>query len=383
MAVLKNHNTSSMGVYIHWPFCNTKCPYCDFNSHVTENIDHNRWQQALLTELSYFANDTKNRTVTSVFFGGGTPSLMASETAALLIEAIKTHWTTQKDLEITLEANPSTAEAKRFRAFREAGINRLSLGVQSLRNEHLKFLGRGHSVDDAEKAIRLAKKYFPNFSFDLIYGIRGQTRSDWKEELKRAIGLAQNHLSVYQLTIEPGTSFFINKVKSATEKMGVVLYQDTQTILEEFGFVAYEISNHARMGQFCQHNLNIWRGSDYAGIGPGAHSRLTGTKGTNSIYQIYSPTRWLKKVEETGHAIARRKSTGKHERAEEILMNGLRLSDGISREKLKELDFVINKKRLKRMIIGDFLELDSSGLRATKSGRLCLNEVLCQLLLDS
>ena len=380
MAVSKINAIPSMGVYIHWPFCAKKCPYCDFNSHVTDTVDHNRWQKALLTELNYFANFTKDRVVTSVFFGGGTPSLMAPETAAELIKAIKGNWTTPEDLEVTLEANPSTAETERFSAFRDAGINRLSLGVQSLSDKNLKYLGRGHSVSDAEKAIRLATKTFSRFSLDLMYALPGQNRSQWKKELCKALDFASDHLSVYQLTIEPGTPFFRDKVLAANEEIGTALYQDTQAILEKSGFIAYEISNHARDGQQCRHNLDIWRGGDYLGIGPGAHGRITETSGTDAIYQIYNPARWLKKVESNGHATAKRNTTGIKARAEEILMTGLRLSDGISFKKLKELEPIINKNKLKHMINGGFIKMDSRGLRATISGRLCLNEVLFQLL---
>ena len=383
MAVSEIKSTPSLGVYIHWPFCTTKCPYCDFNSHIADTIDHTRWREALLTELTYFANDTKGRAVTSVFFGGGTPSLIAPETAADLIWAIKDNWATPENLEVTLEANPTTAEAGRFNAFRDAGVNRLSLGVQSFQNENLKYLGRGHSAAEAEKAINLAARIFPRFSFDLMYGLPGQTRSHWEEELGRALGFTSDHLSVYQLTIEPGTSFFRNKVQAANEKIGTALYQDTQTILENSGFVAYEISNHAREGQHCRHNMDVWQGGDYAGIGPGAHGRLTGASGTDAIYQIHNPARWLDKVEADGHATAKRTATSKRERAEEILMTGLRLRDGISNDQLKKLEAIINKDKLKRMINGGFIKMDTIGLRATSSGRLCLNEVLCQLLKNS
>jgi putative oxygen-independent coproporphyrinogen III oxidase len=382
MAVSKINAAPLMGVYIHWPFCESKCPYCDFNSHVEDAIDHSRWRQALLTELSYFANDTKGRTVTSIFFGGGTPSLMDPETTADLINAVKSHWAIKKGMEITLEANPTTAEVGRFNAFREAGINRLSLGIQSLNDRNLKYLGRRHSVADSKKAINLAASIFPRFSVDLMYGLPRQTRSNWQEELNSAIGFAGDHLSVYQLTIEPGTPFFRDKVPAANEKIGTVLYQDTQTILENSGFISYEISNHAREGQHCRHNVDIWRGGDYAGIGPGAHGRLTGPSGTDAIYQIHNPSRWLDKVERNGHATAKRSPTGIRGRAEELLLTGLRLSDGISSDILVDVETIINKKKLELMICTGFLERDDKGLRATNSGRLCLNEVLCQLLED-
>ncbi len=369
-----------MGIYVHWPFCESKCPYCDFNSHVKEKIDNFRWCQAFLTELKYFANETKDKTVTSIFFGGGTPSLMAPEITATIIEAVKSHWATKEALEVTLEANPSTAEIGRFNSFREAGVNRLSLGVQSLKDKNLKYLGRKHSVSDAKKAIKLAAKIFPRFSIDLMYGLPGQTRTHWKQELNSAIGIVGNHLSVYQLTIEPGTPFFRNRVPAANEIVGMELYQDTQTILENYGFKAYEVSNHTRKDQYCRHNVDIWRGGDYTGIGPGAHGRLTSATGTDAIYQIHKPDRWLNKVETIGHATANRFPTGIKERAKELLLTGLRLSDGISSDKLIEVEVVINEMKLRRMIGGGFLEMDSEGLRTTASGRLCLNEVLSQLL---
>ena len=318
-----------------------------------------------------------------MFFGGGTPSLIAPETAAALIWAIKDNWVTPEDLEVTLEANPTSAEAGRFNAFRDAGVNRLSLGVQSFQDENLKYLGRGHSVAESKEAINLAAKIFPRFSFDLMYGLPGQTQSHWQEELGGALDFASDHLSVYQLTIEPGTPFFTNKVQAANEKIGMALYKDTQTILESSGFAAYEISNHAREGHHCRHNLDIWQGGDYVGIGPGAHGRLTGASGTDAIYQIYKPARWLDKVEADGHATAKRSAIDIRERAEEILMTGLRLRDGISNDRLVKLEAVINKDKLKRMINGGFLKMDAKGLRTTPSGRLCLNEVLCQLMENS
>ena len=384
MAVLGDKAApEALGVYIHWPFCASKCPYCDFNSHVTEHIDHARWRQALLAELDYFAIETKRRAVSSVFFGGGTPSLMEPETAAALIAAVKGHWATPGDLEVTLEANPSTAEACLFGAFRNAGVTRLSLGVQSFQDESLDLLGRGHSADEAKNAINLAAKTFPWFSFDLIYGLPDQTPQQWRNELTAALDFAGDHMSAYQLTIEPGTIFFRDGVPAAGEETGTALYEITQTILEGAGLGAYEISNHARPGQECRHNLDIWRGGDYAGIGPGAHGRLTGPSGTDAVYQIHAPDRWLDKVESEGVGTAKRSTLGAAERAEEILITGLRLSDGIARDKLAELESVINEGGLKRLIDGGYIKKNAAGLRATASGLLCLNEVLRQLLADS
>ena len=391
MAVLVNsspkNNRGTLGVYIHWPFCASKCPYCDFNSHVAApglRVDQGRWRKALLAELAHFAAETRGRAVTSVFFGGGTPSLMDPDTAAALIEAVKYHWQTDPDLEVTLEANPSTAEAGRFRNFLDAGVNRLSIGVQSFDDGALRFLGRGHSAKEAGYAIAIAAETFPRFSFDLIYGLPDQLREDWERELDRALALAGDHLSLYQLAIEPGTAFHRDGVAAAGEDLGATLYGITQDRLEAAGLPAYEVSNHARTGSECRHNLDIWRGGDYVGAGPGAHGRLTGSLteagGTEATYQIHGPERWLAAVEAGGHATAKRQTLTPVGRAEEILMTGLRLPGGIERDRLARLENFIHPDGLKRMIDGGFVETDGAGLRATAQGRLCLNEVLRQLL---
>lgn len=375
---------NSLGLYIHWPFCASKCPYCDFNSHVAESVDHDRWRRALLAELDYFASETKTRRLSSIFFGGGTPSLMAPETAAQLIEAAKRHWGTPKDLEVTLEANPSTAETKRFEAFRDAGINRLSLGVQSFSDNNLKFLGRGHTQAEARKAIGLAAETFSRFSFDMIYGLPGQTLDGWSKDLDQALELALNptggHLSVYQLSIEPGTPFHRDGVKPAGENTGADLYALCQERLSQSGLPAYEISNHATPGNECRHNLDIWRGGDYLGIGPGAHGHLTKTSkvsgGTDSLYQIHSPERWLAAVEADHHGTGKRQTLSPEERTEEIVMTGMRLTEGIGPDLAARLD----PNGLKRMSDGGFIVTDEAGVRVTDTGRLCLNEVLRQLL---
>ncbi|MCH7937196.1 MAG: coproporphyrinogen III oxidase [Proteobacteria bacterium] len=391
MPVLDNNPgpDRGFGVYIHWPFCASMCPYCDFNSHVWDSIDHRRWRTALLSELNHFALETNGRTVTSVFFGGGTPSLMAPETAAALIAAVGKRWHTADDLEITLEANPSTAEAGRFRAFRDAGVNRLSIGVQSFRDETLSFLGRRHSVAEAKGALKMAADVFPRFSFDLIYGLAGQSPEDWGRELDEALEVAKSlgagHLSLYQLTIEPGTPFYRDGVKAAGGDAGAGLYGITQDKLIEAGLPAYEISNHARPGSECRHNLKIWRGGAYAGVGPGAHGRLPARKRTEALYQIHDPGRWLAAVERKGHGTAKRLALPRRARAEELLMTGLRLIEGVGRARFQSLtgrrvEDTLDKDGLKRMTGGGFVEMDDRSLRATPAGLLCLNEVLRHLL---
>jgi oxygen-independent coproporphyrinogen-3 oxidase len=390
MAVSKNNAT--LGIYIHWPFCASKCPYCDFNSHVAEtpdSVNHDRWARSLISELDHSAIETSGRTVSSIFFGGGTPSLMAPETVASLIGAVHDRWQVADDLEITLEANPNSAEAGRFQAFLDAGVNRLSLGVQSFRDENLEFLGRGHSVSEAKEAIKSASKHFSRFSFDLIYGLPGQSPADWGKELDQALALAGEHLSLYQLSVEPGTPFHRDGVKGAGENTGAELYEITQARLDSAGLPAYEISNHARPGAECRHNLNIWRGADYAGIGPGAHGRIggkiAGKSGAEAEYRIHDPERWLSAVEADGHGTAKRQALPGPARAEEIIMTGLRLREGISLRRFqaatgRDLNECLDPAGLEKMKKGGFVEMEDDCLRATPKGVLCLNEVLRQLL---
>ncbi|NQU62599.1 MAG: coproporphyrinogen III oxidase [Rhodospirillales bacterium] len=378
-----------LGVYIHWPFCASKCPYCDFNSHVRDGVDQGRWRTALLSELNYFALETNSRTVDSVFFGGGTPSLMAPETTAALIEAVRNRWQTTDDLEITLEANPSTAETGRFEAFRAAGVNRLSIGVQSLRDQNLSFLGRGHSVSEAKQALDLAAQHFPRFSFDLMYGLPRQTAGEWAEELDEALEMAENlgcsHMSLYQLTVEPGTDFHRDAIACPEEDISVELYEITQERLCDAGLPAYEISNHAKPGAECRHNLGVWRGGEYLGIGPGAHGRIRGRARTEASYRMAAPERWLKEVEDKGHGTAKRQALPRRVRAEEILMTGLRLMEGVDRQRFhdltgRDLEDVIDGEGLARLAKAEFVEIDDTALRATSMGQLCLNEVLRHLL---
>jgi oxygen-independent coproporphyrinogen-3 oxidase len=377
---------TGFGIYVHWPFCLSKCPYCDFNSHVADAIDHGRWRRALLAELDYFRAPTAARRVTSVFFGGGTPSLMQPETAAAVIDAVRRGWPVADDLEITLEANPSSVEAGRFRALGDAGVNRLSLGVQSFDDAALKFLGRGHSAADARKAIRIAADAFGRYSFDLIYALPGQTADDWQRQLAEALPLAGTHLSCYQLTIEPGTPFHRDRVEAAGEEAGAGLFETTRDRLALAGLPAYEVSNHAAPGQECRHNLYIWRGADYLGVGPGAHGRLSGDGGmAEAHHRIHAPERWLARVEAQGHGTAKTTALSPEARAEELVMTGLRLAEGISRRRFRaragrDLESALDPDGLGQMIAGGFVEADDESIRVTAQGRLVLNAVLGKLL---
>ncbi len=377
------------GIYIHWPFCASKCPYCDFNSHVAESVDQGRWRAALLRELSHFAERTAGRTVTSIFFGGGTPSLMDPGTVADLVAAVGGHWPVSGEVEITLEANPTSVEAGRFAAFRAAGVNRLSLGVQALDDDALAFLGRGHTAAEAKDAVALAAAHFPRFSFDLIYGRPGQTVPAWRRELRQSLEIADGHLSVYQLTIEPGTRFHAEGVDEADEETGAALYRVTQDLLDAAGLPAYEISSHARPGAECRHNLTYWRGGDYVGVGPGAHGRITAPAGapvrTEALNQTRMPEHWLSAVEARGHGTAQRSVLSPRTRGHEVLMMGLRLSEGVSRARFRRLtgrrlEDAVDALRLRHLIDGGFLILDDERLRATAAGRLRLNAVLAALL---
>lgn len=374
-----------LSLYVHWPFCRSKCPYCDFNSHVVPSIEQARWCQALLRELDHFAIETKCRVLGSIFFGGGTPSLMDPATAAALIAAARRHWTTADDLEITLEANPTSSEAGHFAALADAGVNRLSLGVQSFDDAALAFLGRGHSAAEARGAIGLAAGIFRRFSFDLIYARSGQTVAAWRDELTQALAFAPGHLSVYQLTIEPGTRFYAQAVPAAEEEIAAALYETTQDVLTTAGLPAYEISNHARPGAECRHNLATWRGDDYVGIGPGAHGRLSGGGTIEALRQIRDPARWLAAVERNGHGTAERTRLDPAQRADELVMLGLRTGEGISRARFarrtgRALEAALNGEALAELIEAGFLETAGDALRASDTGRQRLNAVIARLL---
>jgi putative oxygen-independent coproporphyrinogen III oxidase len=380
---------SDLALYIHWPFCKSKCPYCDFNSHVRAAIDETRWRSALLRELDHFAAMTQGRCLVSIFFGGGTPSLMAAETVAALIDRAAARWRLAEDLEITLEANPTSVEAARLADFRSAGVNRVSLGVQALDNRDLKFLGRGHDAAQAVAAVEAAARHFTRYSFDLIYARPGQSVAAWMAELDQALAMAGDHLSVYQLTIEPGTAFATAHARGdfvlPDEDLAGDLYEATQARLEAVGLPAYEISNHARPGSESRHNLVYWRYQDYLGIGPGAHGRL-GIEGTKfALRQFRLPEKWLAAIEASGHGSEEQVAITQAEQLEELLMMGLRLGEGVRRDRFRtvagcEIEAALAPGGLADLAAGGFVELDDASLRATAAGRQRLNAVLAALL---
>ena len=374
------------GVYVHWPFCAAKCPYCDFNSHVRHQpVDQPRFVAAFLKEMQAMRAMTGQRTVTSVFMGGGTPSLMAPETVDAILSGIAGLWNMPDGIEITLEANPSSVEAERFRGYRAAGVNRVSLGVQALNDRDLKFLGRLHDVADALKAIRLARDIFPRMSFDLIYARPDQTVEAWDRELTEAISYAVDHLSLYQLTIEEGTPFFglhkAGKLVVPDGEQSAVLYEATQEITEREGMPAYEVSNHARPGAESRHNLTYWRYGDYVGIGPGAHGRLTTSGARIATATERRPEAWLGLVEEQGHGMVDQEILDYQEQADELLLMGLRLKEGVDLARWQMLSGRDpDPDREQFLIDHGFVErLGNSRLRCTPAGMLILDAVVADL----
>lgn len=374
------------GVYLHWPFCAAKCPYCDFNSHVRHKpVDQSRFVDAFRQEIAYTAGMTGPKTVTSIFIGGGTPSLMDPSTVGAILETVARNWHVPDGIEITLEANPSSVEATRFRGYRDAGVNRVSMGVQALNNADLKVLGRLHDVEDALKAIRLARETFPRLSFDLIYARPNQTVAAWEAELKQAIGYAVDHLSLYQLTIEEGTPFYAlhkaGKLIVPDGDLSAELYEATQAITGEAGMPAYEVSNHAQPGAESRHNLTYWRYGDYAGIGAGAHGRLTlnGTRIATATERM--PERWLDMVEARGAAHVEIEELEPEEQADELLLMGLRLTEGIEVSRWQALSGrPFDSARERDLIANGFLErLGNDRIRCTPAGMLILDAVVADL----
>ena len=377
---------SPFAVYVHWPFCLSKCPYCDFNSHVRHaTIDEARFVRAFEAELAATAARTPGRTVSTIFFGGGTPSLMQPATVQAILDAIARHWRVANDVEVTLEANPTSVEATRFRGYRAAGVNRVSLGVQALDDAALRQLGRLHSAQEALDAVKIARSIFSRYSFDLIYARPGQTLDAWGAELNRAIAEAAEHLSLYQLTIEPETPFFglhkAGKLPIPDEDLARDLYDLTQSVCAAAGLPAYEISNHARSGAECRHNLVYWRGHEYAGVGPGAHGRLNIDSRRHATETAKRPEDWLARVEEKGHGLIVDDKLTPGEQADEFLLMGLRLAEGIDLARYTELaGRTLDPQRISFLRDGGAVEVTDGGrLRVTQSGFPLLDAVVADL----
>ena len=374
------------GVYIHWPFCLSKCPYCDFNSHVRHaNIDEDRYVRAFAAEIAATADRVPRRTVSTVFFGGGTPSLMQPKTAGAILDAVGRHWQIARDAEITLEANPTSVEATRFVGYRAAGVNRVSIGIQSLDDAALRELGRLHSAREALDAVATARSVFDRYSFDLIYARPGQTQDAWASELRRAIAEAGEHLSLYQLTIEHGTPFHLlhasGKLSVPDEDAARTLYDITQTLCADAGLAAYEVSNHARSGGECRHNLIYWRGHEYAGIGPGAHGRIeiAGTRHATATEK--RPEAWLARVVERGDGVISDEALTPEEIADELLLMGLRLVEGIDPERYARVaGRQIKARRIAMLRAQGVVDVTPAGrLRVTTSGFPVLDAVVADL----
>jgi oxygen-independent coproporphyrinogen-3 oxidase len=373
------------GVYVHWPFCLAKCPYCDFNSHVRHGgIDQTDFLGAYLSELKHFATLAPGRIVSSIFFGGGTPSLMRPETVATILDRIAELWRVATDAEITLEANPTSVEAERFAGYRAAGVNRVSLGVQSLDDASLRALGRKHTSEEALAALAIAKRNFERVSFDLIYARQGQEVHDWRDELTCALEHAQDHLSLYQLTIEEGTPFAALHKAGALEvpegEKAEAFYLLTQELCDRAGLPSYEVSNHARPGAESRHNLLYWRGHDYAGVGPGAHSRITIGGIKHAIAIGKSPEAWLAAVAAQGYGIEQDEALSPQDSADEYLLMGLRLAEGIDVNHLAAIDGrTIDEARLKQLQAQGLVRRASDRVQATGKGRLVLDRLIVEL----
>jgi oxygen-independent coproporphyrinogen-3 oxidase len=379
-------DSPAFGVYVHWPFCLSKCPYCDFNSHVRHAaIDEERFARAFAREIATTAARAPGRTVSSIFLGGGTPSLMKPETVGAILDAIGKHWSVASDVEVSLEANPTSVEATRFLGYRAAGVNRVSLGVQALDDASLKALGRLHSAREALDAVAIARKAFDRYSFDLIYARPAQTTQAWTEELRFAISEAAEHLSLYQLTIEPDTPFAglhaAGKLVIPDEANARALYDTTQEVCAALGLPAYEISNHARSGAECRHNLIYWRGDEYAGIGPGAHGRLDVDGVRRATATEKRPESWMMRVETLGHGVITDDELTSEERADEYLLMGLRLREGIDPQRYRALaGRSLAQDRIDGLRDEGVISVDTDGrLRVTQDGFPVLDAVVADL----
>jgi oxygen-independent coproporphyrinogen-3 oxidase len=370
-----------LALYVHWPFCVSKCPYCDFNSHVRDTIDQGAWREALLADLDHEARLLPGRQLTSIFFGGGTPSLMDPATVASIIHAAREHWPTDAGLEITLEANPNSVEAARFADLAEAGVNRLSLGLQSFDDNALRFLGRAHSAREGWRALETAQRHFRRVSFDLIYALPGDTEESWSAMLAQALSLGTSHLSLYQLTIEPGTRFAAmarrKELAPLDAECAAALFELTDAMTSAAGLPAYEISNHARRGQESCHNLTYWRYGDYAGVGPGAHGRRLGMR----TARHRKPENFLTGVRRNGHGMAEEAPLSLAEAADEALVMGLRLSEGVDVGVLSARTGkdVVDWRRVERLVASGHLNRAGERIALTSAGRLLLDHILGEI----
>jgi putative oxygen-independent coproporphyrinogen III oxidase len=371
-----------LALYVHWPFCVSKCPYCDFNSHVRASIDQNAWREALLADLAHEARLLPGRRLTSIFFGGGTPSLMEPATVDAIINAAVTHWYADERIEITLEANPNSVETAPFADLARAGVNRVSLGLQSFDDKSLAFLGRAHSAREGFAALATAQKHFRRVSFDLIYALPGETSDSWSAMLGQALSLGTSHLSLYQLTIEPGTRFASMAARGEFTPMdadaAAALYELTDAMSSAAGLHTYEISNYARPGQESRHNLTYWRYGDYAGIGPGAHGRRLGKR----TVRHKKPENFLSAMTRNGHGIAEEASLWPGEAADEALVMGLRLAEGVDGQAIAdrfELPSIVDWKRVERLASSGHLKRDGSRIALTARGRLLLDHILGEI----
>ena len=374
------------GIYIHWPFCAAKCPYCDFNSHVRNNIDQKQWLKSYLNEVNRVSKSTSSRFLDSVFFGGGTPSLIEPWVINDILNEIQKHWTTKDNFEVTLEANPGSVDAKNFKAYRSAGVNRISMGIQSLNEKDLKALGRTHTVREALSAFEIAKQNFTSVSFDLIYARQNQKLTQWEVELNQALDLGANHMSLYQLTIEQNTAFGDRYNRGLlkglpSDDISAELYDITSNLCEDRGFSAYEVSNYAQEGSESVHNLVYWRYGDYIGIGPGAHGRLTVDGKRYATETFLSPEKWLTKVDKQGSGESCLTALSQEQQAAEMVMMGLRLNEGINFKRFENLSgSSFSKEKLSFLKSIQLIEQKKGNIIATFSGRKVLNSVLAELL---
>jgi len=386
--MMEDWRAGGFGLYMHWPFCASKCPYCDFNSHVAAEIDESRWLRAYLSEIERLGAETEGRILGSVFFGGGTPSLMSPELVAAILEKVRATWPLANDLEVTLEANPTSVEAGRFRGYRAAGVSRVSMGIQALNDTDLRRLGRLHSVAEAQAAFDVARGVFDRVSFDLIYARQDQSLEDWGAELRSALSMAVDHLSLYQLTIEDGTAFgaraAVGGLRGLPEDgLAADMYQLTQELTEAAGMPGYEIANHAVDGREPRHNLIYWRCGDYAGIGPGAHGRLTLNGQRYATEMPRAPQTWLERVETRGHGEAERTPLPLTEQAEELMMMSLRLREGLNLQRHAALaGRPLADRKIAELEDLGMVQRQAGQLNATARGRIVLNAVLGALQED-